>query len=199
MNPRKPDRRTARTRRVLQEALAELAEERGYNTVTIEDITERANVGRTTFYLHYHSKDDLFLDSLEQHVVDFSFGMKSASDWLSDKPTPQLLEFFREGKKRGEQRRHVNELQDNLIHQAMNRIISHHLEVNIRAAFPNSTFNVPLPLLAQAMAGTHTWLLDCFMDRQFTYSADEVAETSHRMMRAMLLEALVHKSTDSRE
>ena len=185
------DRRTERTRRLLQEALAELADERGYDAVTIADITERANVGRTTFYLHYHSKDDLFLNSLEQHVIDFGFGMKSASDWLNDKPTPQLLGFFREGKRRGEARRRMNDVQDNLIRQAMNRIISQNMGANLRAAFPNSTFTVPLPLLAQAMAGTHIWLLDCFLERGFAYTAEEVAETSQRMMRAMLLEALV--------
>ncbi len=54
----KIDRRVQRTRELLQKALIELIGERKYDALTIEDIAHRANVGRTTFYLHYRSKDD---------------------------------------------------------------------------------------------------------------------------------------------
>ncbi|MGW7585630.1 TetR/AcrR family transcriptional regulator [Kitasatospora sp. NPDC054768] len=53
------DRRTRRTRRALRDALVELALERGYAGLTVEDITERADVARATFYSHYRDKDDL--------------------------------------------------------------------------------------------------------------------------------------------
>ena len=58
----KVDRRVRRTRRRLGEALVALIAERGYDTLTIEEITERADVGRTTFYSHYQDKDDLLLE-----------------------------------------------------------------------------------------------------------------------------------------
>jgi Bacterial regulatory proteins, tetR family len=48
----KADRRVQRTRELLQKALIELISERGYYAVTIQDIVDRANVGRTTYYLH---------------------------------------------------------------------------------------------------------------------------------------------------
>jgi AcrR family transcriptional regulator len=41
----------------LQQALIELIGEQGYEAITIQEIVDRANVGRTTFYLHYTSKD----------------------------------------------------------------------------------------------------------------------------------------------
>ena len=63
--PARLDRRVSRTRRQLRDALMALILERGYNTVTIEDITDRADLGRTTFYLHYHDKDELLIESLE--------------------------------------------------------------------------------------------------------------------------------------
>jgi AcrR family transcriptional regulator len=43
----------------------ELILEKGYDAVTIEDITERADLGRTTFYLHYKDKEELLLESIE--------------------------------------------------------------------------------------------------------------------------------------
>jgi AcrR family transcriptional regulator len=48
----KTDRRVQRTRELLQKALIELISERGYDALTIQDIVDHANVGRTTFYLH---------------------------------------------------------------------------------------------------------------------------------------------------
>ncbi|MCB9445830.1 MAG: TetR/AcrR family transcriptional regulator [Ardenticatenaceae bacterium] len=62
---RKPDRRILRTRKQLSEALLALILEKGYDAVTIEEITERADLGRTTFYLHYKDKDELLYKSLE--------------------------------------------------------------------------------------------------------------------------------------
>ncbi len=59
------DRRIQRTRALLQEAFFHLIIQHGYEHITIADITEQANVGRTTFYLHYHDKEDLLQKSIE--------------------------------------------------------------------------------------------------------------------------------------
>ncbi|MCB0097425.1 MAG: TetR/AcrR family transcriptional regulator, partial [Caldilineaceae bacterium] len=59
-NP-KPDRRIQKTRRALQDALLTLIVERRYDKITVQDILDRANVGRSTFYAHYRDKDDLLL------------------------------------------------------------------------------------------------------------------------------------------
>ena len=56
------DRRVRRTRKALQDALLSLILEKGYDSLTVEEIAERADVGRTTFYLHYQDKDDLLLE-----------------------------------------------------------------------------------------------------------------------------------------
>src|SRR5713101_5982713 len=53
------DRRVVRTRATLQHALNSLILKKGYEAITITDICEAANVGRSTFYAHYTSKDDL--------------------------------------------------------------------------------------------------------------------------------------------
>jgi AcrR family transcriptional regulator len=53
------DRRIPRTRAMLQHALNSLILKKGYEAITIKDICDAANVGRSTFYAHYTSKDDL--------------------------------------------------------------------------------------------------------------------------------------------
>jgi AcrR family transcriptional regulator len=64
------DRRTNRTRRQLREALTALILEKGYEAVKVEDITNRADLGRTTFYLHYRDKEELLLESIEAVAED---------------------------------------------------------------------------------------------------------------------------------
>ena len=63
------DRRVQKTRKLLQDALIELVSEKSYESVSIREILERANVGRSTFYAHFQDKDQLLhsiLDRLDE-------------------------------------------------------------------------------------------------------------------------------------
>lgn len=64
MVERKVDRRIARTQQLLRDALMDLIVEQGYDGITVQDITDRANVARTTFYLHYKDKDELLFEGM---------------------------------------------------------------------------------------------------------------------------------------
>ena len=59
-----PDRRILKTRLALREALLSLLTEHGWDELSIQEICERAIVGRSTFYLHFDSKDDLLSENL---------------------------------------------------------------------------------------------------------------------------------------
>lgn len=65
------DRRVRRTRHALEQALISLILEKGYDAVTIEDITNRADLGRTTFYLHFKDKEDLLMQTIDSIAEDF--------------------------------------------------------------------------------------------------------------------------------
>jgi len=64
------DRRVARTERALNEALFALIQVKGYDKVTVQDIIDRADVGRSTFYAHYDTKDDLLVSSMNRLTAD---------------------------------------------------------------------------------------------------------------------------------
>jgi AcrR family transcriptional regulator len=67
------DRRSVRTRSMLQDALMSLILKKRYEAITIKDICDAANVGRSTFYVHYTTKDDLKrsgLENLRRLLVD---------------------------------------------------------------------------------------------------------------------------------
>lgn len=60
------DRRVLRTRTMLLDAFLDLMIEKGYEAITIQDVIDRANIGRSTFYLHFADKENLLLCSIEQ-------------------------------------------------------------------------------------------------------------------------------------
>mgnify|MGYP006283903899 CR=1 FL=1 len=68
---RRLDRRVQRTRKLLRESLMALILEEGYDPISIQDITDKANLGRATFYLHFKDKDELLLDVMDQLMADF--------------------------------------------------------------------------------------------------------------------------------
>jgi AcrR family transcriptional regulator len=59
------DRRSARTNNALHRALIQLLAERGWDDISVQDLCERADVGRSTFYSHYPNKDALLTGGLE--------------------------------------------------------------------------------------------------------------------------------------
>jgi AcrR family transcriptional regulator len=54
-----PDRRVERTRQLLEAALLSLIKEKEFEAISVQEIIDRANVGRATFYAHYDNKEDL--------------------------------------------------------------------------------------------------------------------------------------------
>ena len=65
--PTKPalDRRSQRTRDALRGALIHLIAERGWDEISVQDVCDHANIGRSTFYSHYPGKDALLVGGLE--------------------------------------------------------------------------------------------------------------------------------------
>lgn len=98
----KMDPRVMRTRQLLRDALVELIEERGYDKITVQDITERATLNRATFYLHYRDKLDLLYQSSEEILNDLmsninvTFEDKKEIDFLKneDEPHDTFIHLF---------------------------------------------------------------------------------------------------------
>jgi AcrR family transcriptional regulator len=86
----KVDRRVRRTRELLRKALLEAILEKGYERITVQDIIDRADVGRSTFYAHFRDKEDLLFYGLEELQTAFD----PAAQDPRRSPTLKVFEHF---------------------------------------------------------------------------------------------------------
>ncbi len=71
------DRRQKKTREAIFKAFNELLSKENYNQITVQDIIDAADIGRTTFYAHFETKDDLlkeFCEELFDHMIETAHG-----------------------------------------------------------------------------------------------------------------------------
>ena len=72
------DRRAARTRRALHGALMSLILRKGYEAITVQDIIDEADVGRSTFYAHYTGKEDLLRNGFQTLRAELTEAQRTA-------------------------------------------------------------------------------------------------------------------------
>ena len=191
----KTDRRVQRTRELLQRALIELVNERGYDSITIQDIVDRANVGRTTFYQHYRSKDDLFMSCHEAIVSEFQFGPLhphplSREELLSAEASPMMALAYRHLEEARARLYSIFQGKDGpLILRQIRDRSAREIEANLRAAFAGNESAIPLDMLANYLAGAQIALLQWWLEKRRSHTPENLARTLHHLQRAAIREA----------
>jgi AcrR family transcriptional regulator len=89
---KKTDARVRRTRDALGDALIALMQEKAFETITVQEVLDRAHVSRSTFYTHYSDKDDLLMSDSEEFFEALSMALSEHDD-KSDRVFP-VQEFF---------------------------------------------------------------------------------------------------------
>ena len=189
----KTDRRVQRTRELLQKALIELISERGYDAITIQDVADRANVGRTTFYLHYSSKDELLISCHEAIVSAFRFGplcALSREELLAPEAPPGLISAYRHLENARAVLCRIFRGRDSLL--VLRRIrdwSAQRIAASLRAAFAEADSTIPLDVLANYLAGAQIALAQWWLEQRQPHPPETLAQTFHRLQRAALREA----------
>jgi AcrR family transcriptional regulator len=94
VKPRAVDPRIQRTQQLLRAALMSLIQEKGYESLSVQHIIDRARVGRATFYAHFDSKDDLLASGIEELRTSLREGQRRAL--ASATADERLFAFSRE-------------------------------------------------------------------------------------------------------
>lgn len=189
----KTDRRVERTRELLQKALIELITERGYDVITIQNIVDRANVGRTTFYLHYNSKDELLMSCHEAIVSKFHIGLLhpvSREELLSSEIPPEMNIAYRHLEEGRALLYPVFQGKDShLILRQIRDRSAREIEANLRTIFEENESNIPLDNLANYLAGAQIALMQWWLEKRRSHSPDDLAKTLYHMQRAAIRDA----------
>ena len=88
------DRRQQKTRNAIFDAFGTLLSSKGYSKITVQEIIDEANVGRTTFYSHFETKDDLLKEmcaDLLEHVFSKNLGAESTHDFSMQTGNPHAM------------------------------------------------------------------------------------------------------------
>lgn len=162
------DRRVRRSRRALRDALISLVLERGYASVTVEDITARADLGRATFYTHYTDKDDLLnhivtdlIDELQERQRPL---VSTSSVGFTGKP---ILEMFRHAAEERDTYRVI--LRGEGDGRALRRFVDDRAAMAAvvfaaRAEAQGATPNIDIDLLARAWVGEQITVLQWWLE-----------------------------------
>ena len=89
---KKTDARVRRTRDALGDALIGLMQEKPFETITVQDVLDRAHVSRSTFYSHYSDKDDLLMSDADEFFEALATALSERRD-ESERVFP-VKEFF---------------------------------------------------------------------------------------------------------
>jgi AcrR family transcriptional regulator len=90
----KVDRRVVKTQEAIKKALLELMNEKNFDDITIQDISDRANINRSTLYLHYLDKFDLLDKIIEEHINNMGDFCETATEMDFIESTVHCMEYL---------------------------------------------------------------------------------------------------------
>ena len=175
----KADRRIRRTTDALVTALIDLVHAKRYDAITIQDLLDHANVGRSTFYSHYRGKDDFLLRSFERMLASLDGGIdRDSSTIVRIAPVRELFAHF------GQMRGFIHSLERAHRLDRVLQVGATQLSVTIarrRAALPDARVpdGVPPAARAQALAGALFALLRWWMDQDKPESPERMDAMYH--------------------
>lgn len=190
MTDRKTDRRSRRTQRWLRNSFLELMLEKSYDEITVQDITDRADTARVTFYRHYKDKEDLLMDWLDivyEEVFSQIAPVASADLSVTNRSAP-IMHFYRHVAENRDLYRVL--LSDQIGAMVRGRIQEHltqALAKSIAVQLPLKSTAVPLEIMASHMAAAQLGLVVWWLENDMPYDADYLARVSHQLSMAGVL------------
>lgn len=182
MRNKKEDRRSQRTRQALHQAIMALMQEKRYEAITVQDIIDRANVGRSTFYAHYQDKDDLINSNLKDILDGLSHHLDEHLDNSSH--SIPVLALFRhvynqqtlfKSIKGGQGLDLLLERASQYWHRKITEQLHSHLPPDTKPA-------IPISLIASHLAASLSTYLKWWMAQDLSPSPEKMAEMFHQMV-----------------
>jgi AcrR family transcriptional regulator len=183
MDPEKPvDRRIARTKTAIRAALISLIEEKGFDAILVSDISDRANINRGTFYLHYQDKFDLLeqtqteiIDDIERIVLQVN-GLDLSNLGDLDHPLAFIVELFEYLQQNADLMHAIFSVESGLPFQtSIRKTITKNLQLEYIVGMKEKNFLVPSHYLLSYAVSAHLGVIQEWLDRGCVETPREMA------------------------
>lgn len=176
----------------------ELIKEKGYDSISVEEITQRANLGRATFYLHYKDKEDLLIDEFSELANERARTLSGIpfSAWLpnvenpdyaiENNPTTPFLMVFQHIADNVELYQILlkSEKSDRIL-ERIRKIVAQSIYEFMQTKIKNDPipilFEVPIDLLAAYFSGALLSCVDWWLEQGLSYSTEEMTRMFQRL------------------
>ncbi|QFY10065.1 TetR family transcriptional regulator [Nonomuraea phyllanthi] len=175
------DRRVRRTRELLRRALIELIVEKGYERITVQDIIDRADVGRSTFYAHYTDKDDLLVSGLEELTAAFEEHMERHFASRAE-PNPVLAAFQHADRQRDLYRALVGRRGAEVLRAGLRRGIEEAMTRRMPGFLPVGKGALPVDVTMEFLLASLLGLLVWWLEEDVRYTAEQMASMYMRLV-----------------
>jgi len=177
------ERRKQNTRQQLRDAAMQIMIEKGYASLTVQEITDRADLGYGTFYIHYAEKDDLVWEILEA-IGDAFIAQVNAA--VADLPSPQreykswVLMFENADQNREIYISLFGKNGSVLLNTRMMDYLARVHGENLQSGLYSALLDLPPTFLAQFIVGAMWRLLMWWLETPNDYSPDQMAVMLYR-------------------
>lgn len=185
-------RQASRSREAIKAAFQRLLSAKGYGDVSVSEIAEAANVGRSTLYRHFQGKADILIALHEDLFQRIFVGDGDENLWLRETASSQLRAFLKAHAKTGGPTVSLSAdvgADTDYIMRRVIEVLSKYVEIGLRKAFEGKEPSVPFGVLGCSVAGVFAMVMMSWKDAFRDVSGDEMAEYVHRMARGMVVEA----------
>jgi AcrR family transcriptional regulator len=179
MSPSPPgsrtQRRVARTKAAIEDAFVQLVLEHGYERVSVEDISGRADLARATFYAHYPNKEAVLFSVFNRLIEDLMQRIAYQSGPWNEVRRDAIQAAYKHAAEMPDLYRAC--LSDARTRQAYLSTLSRYVEQNYRNRLSalNKQPRVPVPLMARAFVGAHIAVLEAWLLGELTDDPDQLA------------------------
>ncbi len=174
MKQDKQDRRSQRTRQLVNSAMMELLSEKGYEAITVQDILERAGIGRSTFYSHYYDKEDVHASMMEQMLAEMMHQLAERNAGREIIPSLELFQHLYQDRPHFQAVAGSGPAGERLweaMQTSLGKIIEQALVSISKDKNPSS---IPLPVMSSYLAGAFLHLLKWWVKAGMSYSPEEM-------------------------
>ena len=168
-------RRVARTKAAIEDAFVQLVLERGYERVAVENISDRADLARATFYAHYPNKEAVLLSVSSRLVEDLMQRIAYQGGPWNVVRRDAIQTAFRHAAEQPDLYRAC--MSDARTRQAYLSILSRYAEQNFRDRLKalNRQPRVPVPVMARAFVGAQVGILEAWLAGELEGDAEQLA------------------------